>query len=239
MRVFNDMREAISEIQRDISKSPTVTTSSTQGIRNVILPLITREAMVYAYTVKDIPDALSVLLIMGIDSGLLKEDGDIKDLLQWAHVELGNRFHWSPAKTEHLHPKLSGIVPLAPTYSYSDRLQDALQVISATLTRDLSTRRAYWPIYDRQDALNSARDIRIPCSIGYHFMIRTIGDTPHLHMTYLQRSCDFNNFWLTDVWLARQFQKKLCDTLQIPDIKIGYFTHFILSLHSFIEGEIY
>jgi len=58
---------------------------------------------------------------------------------------------------------------------------------------------------------------------------------------YLQRSCDFSKYWLTDVWMARQFQKSVLELVnqEVRDeIHLGSFTHFIISFHRFLlPGE--
>ena len=98
------------------------------------------------------------------------------------------------------------------------------------LKKNPDSRRVYWPIFRTKDSLRAGAPSRIPCSLGYQAMIRKVGGTDHLILTYLQRSADFDRFWLSDIWLARKFQLNLAEALQIQG---GALIHFIISFHSF------
>ena len=234
MRVFDTLQEAASEIKRDISKSPLMTTQRIQGKK---MKEEAHEAMAYLYTVKEIPDTAKELLQIGLDEKLFDEDEAAK-LLDWITREQWARSTWHPGgRTEDYHPHLDNIlIGQYPGYTYTDRLDGAQRFFHSLLNVDPTSRRGYWPIFQPSDTYQAFHKVRIPCSLGYQLMIRDIAGESHLHMTYLQRSCDFERFWLTDVWLARQFQIEVANDLQI---KLGYFTHFILSLHAFTNKEIY
>jgi len=247
MRMFENIQEAYLEIKRDLAKSPKFTQTRVQ---HLALEADVREAMNYVYTVMEFPDTLAEYLQIGVALEALTDDQAAK-LAVWIPEELEARLRWQPGRvTEHLHPALSTLLEgNEPSYAYTDRLRGAADSLVETLAFTPDTRRAFWPIFITEDAVRSSRMTRIPCSIGYQFAIRNmeVHESDYLHMTYLMRSCDFGTFWWSDLWLARQFQRHMLDELndrilmqaESDPLSMGHLTHIVLSLHSFIDGEIY
>jgi len=113
-------------------------------------------------------------------------------------------------------------------YAYPQRMSKTLERVISLLKKDPVTRRAYLPIFngvvDRVDDLG----IRIPCSLGYHFMFRQGG----LNITYYLRSSDFFEHLGNDLWLAASLQKYVANQCNMP---VGYFCHHVGSLHCFLK----
>ena len=105
------------------------------------------------------------------------------------------------------------------------------------LDRDPMTRQAFLPIWFPEDT-GSMGNYRVPCTIGYHFIIRD----DELNMVYYIRSCDYRRHFKNDVYLAcRLLQWVLnelwkLDSLNHGRITIGTLTMYITNLHVF-EGE--
>jgi len=252
MRLFTSYTEARSEIERDLAKSPTV--GSTRVQARVGLNQEAHEAMNYAYTLTynaGIPTHLE-LGAMARKFGVVEDNDEAQNQwVTWILTEFHARTTWLPdMTTEIIHPELKEHLEGAtPAYTYTDRLAGMLDTLIGTVQRTPDTRRAFWPMFTREDAVRAPRPTRIPCTLGYQLLIREVvaGKGPHLlHMTYLQRSCDFQKFWLSDLWLAHMLQRQIYENLisgpyktQFYDLKMGALSHIILSLHSFIEGEIY
>lgn len=248
MRTFQNIAEAYLEIKRDLSKSPLMTQTRVQHLPiNAEL----REAMNYTYTIAEFPSTLTAYLDTAVELGAMDRDA-ADELIPWMQEELDARLYWSAGlTTERRHPALSKLLEgNEPSYTYTDRLRGAAQMFVDTLSSSPDTRRAYWPIYQPEDAVRAPRMTRIPCSLGYQMALRTVQGREglFLHMTYLQRSCDFGLFWWSDLWLARQFQEWVLNELNslafiqdsnLPPIRHGQLTHIVLSLHSFLDGEIY
>jgi thymidylate synthase len=230
MRVFQNMTEAYLEIKRDLAKSPSFVQTRVQHLQK---QANVREAMNYAYTVME--------GITAVQRSNLKT---------WIPRELEARLYWQPGLiTEADHPALKQLLEgQEPSYAYTDRLRGAVDMFVDTLSTNTDSRRAYWPIFQPEDAVRAVRLTRIPCSLGYQMVLRSVGgrEDLFLHMTYIMRSCDFGTFWWSDVWLARQFQQHVLSEIAYRaglssehGPRLGYFSHIILSLHSFIDGEIY
>jgi thymidylate synthase len=65
------------------------------------------------------------------------------------------------------------------------------------LTREPMTRQAYLPIFFPEDT-GAVHGGRIPCSLGYHFLLRDL----QLHCWYEIRSCDAVRHFRDDLYLA-------------------------------------
>lgn len=117
-------------------------------------------------------------------------------------------------------------------YEYGD-LGDVVRLL---IDKPL-TRQAYLPVWFPEDTGNS-RYVRVPCSLGYHFMIRN----QQLHCWYSLRSCDFIRHYRDDVymtarlvqWVAQQVSESR-KNVAFP-IEPGVLHVTISSLHAFV-GE--
>ena len=248
MRLFQTLEEAAREVKRDLAKSPVVQSSRVQQFE---VGGEAREALGYSYSISEFPEGLMVFRDLGVQLGFWTEE-EKHGLAAWLENERHIRLFWEPGAVNELnHPDLvKTIEGSEPSYVYTDRLRGAVEMMSETLWRSPDSRRAFWPIFYPEDSIRAPRATRVPCSIGYQLLVRYVNGKPHLHLIYLERSCDFDRFWITDLWLAREFQKQVYRMLKqrvsgerddhpLHDIELGHVTHFVTSLHSFIDEEIY
>ena len=94
------------------------------------------------------------------------------------------------------------------------------------------TRQAFLPIWFPEDT-GAVHGKRVPCTLGYHFMIR--GDK--LQVTYYMRSCDLIRHFQDDVYMAGRLAHHIRDVL---NNEVGTFRYevselvmHIVSLHCF------
>lgn len=64
------------------------------------------------------------------------------------------------------------------------------------------TRQAYLPIWFPEDLTAAHRGHRVPCTLGYHFMMQPHADVDSLHIFYPMRSCDFFRYLRDDAYMA-------------------------------------
>ena len=255
MRLFANIEEAIPEIRRDLAKSPAAPTSRVQHLE--LSGMEAREAMNYGYTIlgEGIPeDIVELIPLWRKEFGEEIAGATDWDLRTWATREAGERTHALPYSGGQdlsiapslFHPTLKNMVEGNHfSYTYRERMVGALEHLAHDLIQNPDSRRAFWPIFQPLDALRAAELTRIPCSLGYQVMIREVpGQGRKLHLTYISRSCDFDKFWISDIWFANQFQRRLLQRLTknwsdgpgpLPDLTLGGTSHFILSLHRFEE----
>ena len=250
MRLFQNLSEAESEIRRDIAKGTPVESSRVQ--QRTGLKLQGRERVSYNYSIQELGNgsdgeldtSAPALAKFGHQRGFPLYQGRVLEMAYWLDEERIARLHpYANLSGSHVTEKLNPALQTTyegnhPSYTYLERLMGALPILVNTIRRNPDTRRAFWPIYQPQDAIRSAEPTRIPCSLGYELMLRSVGNHQELMMYYLERSCDFDNFWLSDVWLARQFQIEAAKQL---DVAPGQLIHYIISFHSFQvdDQEIY
>lgn len=111
-------------------------------------------------------------------------------------------------------------------------LGDVVQMLS----EDPSTRQAYLPIWFPEDT-GAKHGERVPCSLGYHFLIRD----GELHVTYDIRSCDLYRHFNDDIYMAARLGQWMVKELKylhqtrgtFDDLKVGRLRMNIISLHIF------
>lgn len=245
MRLFPSLNDAILEIRRDLVKSPIV---DSNRVQHMIVDQRTAEATCYSYAImtEDFPTTRWDLIGTGRKHFPFWEDNQFQ-LAEWLAHELNSRtsnFGFSAEPPEEYHPTLRDMKEGGDwSYHYSERLIGWKTCIANQLVSFPTTRRAFWPIFHPIDAIRANRPTRVPCTLGYYWTLRPKPNAEGyllLECTLLQRSCDFEKYWLSDVWLAYMMTLDLKSYL-LPDeyiVEMGNFNHMIMSFHRFIpEGE--
>lgn len=119
-------------------------------------------------------------------------------------------------------------------FEYGD-LWDLVEV----LRRDPYTRQAYLPIFFPEDLQASLHGERLPCTLGYHFLMRS----GRLDIVYHMRSCDFVRHFRDDVYLTVRLLLWVLDRLRDHDedwvsVTPGKFIMNISSLHCFEDDTV-
>lgn len=100
---------------------------------------------------------------------------------------------------------------------------------SLLMTRP-NTRQAYLPVWFPEDINAADQGERVPCTLGYHFLLRR----GQLKCTYYMRSCDWFRYFKDDVYMTIRLQQ---DLAKMIGAEVGPFVMHISSLHIF-EAEI-
>lgn len=100
-----------------------------------------------------------------------------------------------------------------------------------------TTRQAFIPIWWPIDGKMAEKE-RVPCTIGYHFLLRD----RMLHCHYFMRSCDAMRHLPDDLYMATRLTQWLCEKLSAmmpfhEGIEPGVLAMQITSLHIF-EGDV-
>lgn len=135
---------------------------------------------------------------------------------KWAHVNNWSGGDFSP---------MAGI-----RFTYGD-LNDVVDL----LLKDLYTRQAFLPVFFPEDT-GATSEQRIPCTLGYHFMVRQ----DQMHVVYYIRSCDFLRHFRDDVYMACRLGQWVRDALEKrtgKEIDMGTLTMHMASLHVF-QGDL-
>jgi len=115
-------------------------------------------------------------------------------------------------------------------FTYGD-----LDDVVGRLVKSPLTRQAYLPVWFPEDTGAPAGE-RVPCTIGYHFMIRE----GRLHVSYTIRACDFMRHFRDDVYMAIRLgqwvRDRVEEVLSEGAMGMGDLTMHIGSFHIF-DGD--
>jgi len=100
------------------------------------------------------------------------------------------------------------------------------------LKKDPTTRQCYVPMWFPEDIVAANMGERVPCSFGWHFMLR--GD--QLHCSYHMRSCDVVRHLHNDLYFANRLTQWMIDQSGI-DATPGYLHFSSTSLHCFANDR--
>lgn len=116
-------------------------------------------------------------------------------------------------------------------FEYGD-LEDVVNL----LIKSPGTRQAFLPIWFPEDT-GVVHGERVPCTLGYHFMIRK----NKLQITYYMRSCDLIRHFQDDVYmagrLAQWVRDQLNNHLHTVQYDVSELVMHIVSLHCF-DGDV-
>ncbi len=230
MRIFLNALEMIKEVEREIYEMGIKYQSKTVQDKQVgnDPDFETLELYGYAYKLKHL-DGLDMF------NAVKYQRGEDRNYLDWMLAEGLERvipkpnIPLNPGKAwkvrKHFWEKFirDGLF----SYTYADRFFNQIPVVINELSLRPETRQAMITMYDRHDdMLNWGGHDRVPCSVSYQFINRDGA----LHVIYNQRSCDFVNFFIADVYFTYVL---LCNIATIVGLEVGSLTHFLGSLHAF------
>lgn len=104
-------------------------------------------------------------------------------------------------------------------------LRDAVTL----LKNEPDTRQCYVPIWFPEDLTASLKGERVPCTLGWHFMLRD----GFLHCFYPMRSCDVCRHLHNDLYFANRLTLWMIEQAQL-DAKPGILHFSSTSLHCFV-----
>jgi thymidylate synthase len=160
------------------------------------------------------------------------------------HLRQGTQFDHSYA--ERYWPKYAGRTPGGRIGSYTDLsmqhhrgirfnygdLNDLVDV----LANEPLTRQAYLPVWFPEDLQACKDKKRVPCTLGYHFIMRD----GKLDVTYYIRSCDYVRHFRDDVYLTIRLLLWVLEQCKLAapernwgEVMPGHLIMHITSLHMF------
>lgn len=149
--------------------------------------------------------------------------------VRWPFAQRGNADHISDEKFSHTYPERlwpkfvggdSFSINRGIRYAYGD-LADVIQL----LKKNPHTRQAYLPIWFPEDT-GATEGQRVPCTLGYHFMLRN----GQLKIVYYIRSCDFFRHFNDDVYMAARLCQHVANEIGVSP---GKLIMHISSMHIF------
>lgn len=123
-----------------------------------------------------------------------------------------------------LHSERIATVPhVGIRFEYGD-LDDLIHLLNA----NPRTRQAYLPIWFPEDLNAACHRERVPCSMGYHFLLNPQYDG--LDCVYTMRSCDIVRFYRDDIYMAGRLLQHVAEATRQ---RVGKLVVHIDNLHCF------
>lgn len=107
-----------------------------------------------------------------------------------------------------------------------------LMDLVALIKSDPTTRQAYLPIFYPEDLTAARKNERVPCTLGWHFMVRN----GYMHCHYPIRSCDAVRHFHNDVYFANRLTLWIIEQTGL-DLIPGELFMNITSFHCFKNDE--
>lgn len=107
-------------------------------------------------------------------------------------------------------------------------LGDAVEL----LKKDRTTRQCYVPMWFPEDIVAANQGERVPCSFGWHFLVRN----NELHCSYHMRACDVVRHLHNDLYFANRLCLWLNEQADLH-CGMGYLHFSSTSLHCFLDDK--
>lgn len=145
---------------------------------------------------------------------------------KFAGISEGGRLGITTGKSWEVKPR-HGI-----RFEYGD-VNDVMQL----LIKERLTRQAFLPVWFPEDIAAANQGKRVPCTLGYHFIVRE----NKFHCVYYIRSCDYVRHFRDDVYLTLRLMFSILESvkLSMPEdeewdyVRPGSLTMHITSFHMF------
>lgn len=217
-RIFENMKEALNEIERDLMEMGIKVHPHT--MQNKLVKnnddYSTLEVQNYSFMILDLSDKNKCV-----------------SNLKWCEAEFKERIYpnsGNPGDAWRIRPEVwSEFLNFDGKfdYTYSERINDynQLNLVIKELKENPDTRQAIIHVHAPKDIKVMRKD-RIPCSMYYQLMIRR----ESLDIIYNMRSSDFDTHFAHDIWLADELRKYIADSVGLLP---GLFHMNIGSLHRY------
>jgi thymidylate synthase len=223
VRVYTDFIQAKNEIRRDLNELGTTVFAGYQGMDHSKLDrekFTTKELHNYGYVV-------TRPFISQLQPIQPWADAEWEERLSGARgnpVNPGEAWKLRPEVWTPLLEKFHEMDDGAFSYTYSERFAESVPPAIFELFTHPTSRQAYVSVWNPALDGPNVGHRRVPCTLGYHFMLRN----GELHTTYYMRSSDFGTHFDNDVYLAMKLAYFVAECIDQP---VGSFTHVINSLH--------
>ena len=225
MRIYQSSYEMVREVERELAEMGISYQTETVQDKHVAddPDFMTKELVGYVYQLTRYNDLEKMLSYLNMPVNWV--EAEIAERLTLSLTNKNPGTAWTE-REEFWNEYLRNDVF---SYSYAERYHWQIPYIIRELIYKPNTRQAMLMMYSAErDIMSWGGQDRTPCSISYQFIRR--GD--QLDIIYNQRSCDFINFFASDVAITIELLKYIAAEV---GVKPGFFIHMIGSLHAFAK----
>lgn len=223
MRIYSNMKEAVVETHRELFEMGTRV--KVQSMQNKKGELETMELVGYGFSITSQSNRDKDFVALGGNFAYAEQEF----LERISHRQVNPGKAWEIRQETWQKFLVDGKMD----YTYNERYRPQLELLIEELRKRPGTRQAIMTVYDQhQDINNWGGKARIPCSLSYQFLRRTVRDREVLNVIYTMRSCDALTHFIYDIYLTMKLQEYVANAVGIDP---GTFTHFIGSLHAYAK----
>lgn len=163
---------------------------------------------------------------------------------EWPFAQAGHRGHtdrdgaFSHTYPERFAPKYAGDGILKPKrgirFEYGD-----IDTLCSVMAKNPHSRQLYLPVWFPEDLEAVAQGERVPCTLGYHFLLTKDG----VDCTYHIRSCDYMRHFRDDVYMAMRLTQWVVNEVTQrqergdPRLVVGKLFMHISNFHTFVGDD--
>jgi thymidylate synthase len=226
MRIYSNIKECHNETIRNVAELGSIVRLKTY--QNIDISededYVTRELIGESFKLLDNVKSEEIrdyIKVVKGESWYEWVEKDFEERISSSYVNPGKAFAFVAPYWDKFMNKLG-----LQDYTYNERLGRKLEFLIEELRRDPSSRRAFLNIWESGDMIATLSERRVPCSLGYIFLIRS----GKLHVTYLMRSSDVMQLLLIDLYMVQRLKEYIAEKL---GISLGTTTFFANSLHAY------
>lgn len=230
MRIFDNAKQLISEINRDVWEMGVLVHPKSMQDKDVSADpnFETKEILNYSYCLTKVTPE-DIKFLMGDNEGWVNEEFNER-ISRHEHGRIYNPGSAWALRKNVWEKFLESSRTFSYTYSERIGAYNSLTFIISELIRNPDSRQAILSIWDPRDITNIGGKRRVPCSIYYQFIIRS----GILHIIYNQRSADVITHFKNDIALALLLRHYVFSQIltNLPIVE-GFLYHNITSLHCY------
>jgi hypothetical protein len=169
---------------------------------------------------------------------------------RWPFARAGHKEHTTGGKFSHTYPErmwsrwAGDVYDLAESISVDWEPQRGVRfeygdlgTLLDVIAKNPASRQLYLPIWFPEDIEAARLGERVPCTIGYHWLVTPDG----LDCTYTIRSCDYMRHFRDDVYMAMRLTQWICEkvnrTNPRPRLVTGKLYMHIINFHTFLGDD--
>ena len=222
MLTFASSCQALSNLKQAVAQAPNSHTFEASGGNSTGKRRVCTEALGLSFCITDWSDRAKMMADNGLS--VVFAEADFEDRMSKTPVNPGQavKFDSVGVLKNYLQPdgKLA--------YTYSERMCDQLAPVVKLLREHPDTRQAFLSIWDPDKDMPNFETSRVPCSIGFHFLIRD----GKLNLVYYMRSLEVTQCVGNDIYTSSRMIEAIAEELGVG---IGILTFCVGSAHFFSD----
>lgn len=222
MLVFTSTCKALSNLKQAVAQAPNSHTFEASGGNSTGVKRLCTEAMGLSFCITDWSDRAKMMADNGLS--VVFAEADFEDRMSKEPVNPGVAVKFDSVGVLKNYLQSDGKL----AYTYSERMYYQIDKIVTLLRDHPETRQAFLSIWDPEIDSDNFETTRVPCSIGFHFLLRE----GKLNLVYYMRSLEVTQCVGNDIYTSSRMIEAVAEEL---GVKPGTLTFCVGSAHFFSD----